>query len=397
VLIERTIVAMGYLRAAAFAACSVAAACSSEGTGPKAQAYTAIRSGAYHTCALTTLGAAECWGKDYYGPLGYGVFRDTSNVPRSVSGGLSFTSLGAGYENTCALGTDGRVYCWGSNNAGRLGDGSWTDRAVPGPVVGGITFASLTMSVDVACGLTAAGTAYCWGSNEYGDAGAPLSEIAITAPRQIDGGMTFRAISTNYEVTCGLTTAGAAYCWGSNEYGALGVDSSTAQSTTPVAVSGGLTFQSLTTGPARACGITAEGAVYCWGLMMGGDFSTNAYTPTLVQTSQAFASIAAGMGMQVCALTAAGAAWCWGPNAKGELGTTARLSGCTFSGPCTNVPVPVAGGLTFADLTTGGNGFTCGVTADHQAYCWGENGLGELGIGSYVNATLPTRVVGLRQ
>lgn len=382
--------------AAVLAASTFVAGCSNDGTGPKVQKYAVIQSGMYHTCALTTAGAAQCWGKDYYGPLGYGVFRDTSFVPRAVSGGLTFTSLGAGYENTCALGTQGTIYCWGSNNAGRLGDGTWTDRAVPGPVTGAITFASLTMGVDVACGLTAAGTAYCWGSNEYGDAGAPLADNFVTAPRQVDGGMVFRSISTNFQVSCGLTSAGAAYCWGSNEYGALGVDSSTAQSPTPVAVSGGLTFQSLSTGPGRACGVTAAGGVYCWGMKMAGDFSTNAYAPTIVPTSQAFASVAAGTGTHVCALTATGAAWCWGPNESGELGTTASVSGCAFS-PCSNVPVPVAGGLAFSELTTGGNGFTCGVTTDHQAYCWGENGLGQLGIGSFTNAPLPTRVAGLQQ
>jgi alpha-tubulin suppressor-like RCC1 family protein len=369
--------------------------CSRDSTSPQAATYTAIQAGAYHACALTSDGRAQCWGKDYYGPLGYGVFRDTSNVPRVVSGGLTFTSLGAGYENTCALGTQGTIYCWGSNNAGRLGDGTWTDRAIPGPVTGAISFAALTMGVDVACGLTAAGTAYCWGSNEYGDAGAPMNDNFVTEPRQVDGGMVFRSISTNFQVTCGLTSAGAAYCWGSNEYGALGVDSSTPQSPTPVAVSGGLTFQSLTTGPGRACGVTAAGAVYCWGLKMGGDFSSNAHAPTLVPSSQAFASVAAGAGTHVCALTAAGAAWCWGPNDKGELGTTISLSGCAFS-PCTSTPVPVSGGLTFAQLTTGGNSFTCGVTTSHEAFCWGDNSLGELGNGTYDNASAPTRVASFR-
>ena len=384
---------MSRLRCVVLAACLAAAACAKEATGPKPAAYVDIAAGQYHACALTTTGAAQCWGYDYNGDLGYGKFRDTSNVPRAVSGGLAFASVGAGFEFSCGLGSQGAAYCWGMDDASRLGDSSMSDRAVPGPVLGGLTFASLSVGAGTSCGLTAAGAAYCWGTNEMLEAGSPANVAYVPAPSAAGGGMTFTTISTGYEVTCGLTSAGAAWCWGGNEYGELGVDSTTPFSSTPVAVSGGLTFRSITAGVARACGVTPAGKVYCWGLRMGGDYQADAYAPVLVPSTQVFASVSPGLGVHSCALTTAGAAYCWGPNDRGELGTTTAYGGCAIS-PCSSVPVPVAGGLTFSRIVTGGNGFTCGLTTGHEAYCWGANDLGELGDGSFVDAAVPTRVAG---
>lgn len=369
----------------------VLAGCSKDSTAPIAAAFVSVQAGTYHACGLTPNGTAQCWGKAYYGGLGHGIAIDTSNVPRPVSGGVTFASLTLGNDFSCGLTPAGSVYCWGYFASGSASDSWFIQRPAPSPVAGGLTFASLVSGAADICGLTPVGAAYCWGVNYAGQDGAPRNSSPLLTPYPVPGGLVFQSVSTNLEVTCGLTAGGVAYCWGLNENGALGVDSSLYQSNTPVAVSGGLTFASLTTGPRRACGVTAAGAVYCWGFRMGGDFLQNAFAPQLVQSTVAFRSVSSGLGTHVCALTPAGAAYCWGPNARGELGTTAATSGCAFS-PCSNVPVPVAGGLTFAELSTGGAGFTCGVTPTHEAYCWGEGSLGELGGGLFGGSPVPTRV-----
>ena len=64
--------------------------------------------------------------------------------------------------------------------------------------------------------------------------------------------------------SCGLTTAGAAHCWGSNFEGRLG-DGTNTDSSVPVAVSGGLTFQSVSAGGSPSCGLTTTPDAYCWG------------------------------------------------------------------------------------------------------------------------------------
>ena len=76
--------------------------------------------------------------------------------------------------------------------------------------------------------------------------------------------LTFAAVSAGYLYTCGLTTAGVAYCWGFNSIGQLG-DGTTTDRASPVLVGGGLSFAAVSTGSGHNCGLTTVGAVYCWG------------------------------------------------------------------------------------------------------------------------------------
>ena len=80
----------------------------------------------------------------------------------------------------------------------------------------------------------------------------------------------FTAIAAGNGHNCGLTSAGAAFCWGGNDYGQLG-DGTTTNQTTPVAVMGGLIFTSVTAGGSHSCGLTSVGAAYCWGFNTSGN------------------------------------------------------------------------------------------------------------------------------
>ena len=111
-------------------------------------------------------------------------------------------------------------------------------------VAGGLTFASLTAGDVHTCGLTSGGAAYCWGNNDGGELGDGSTDRRLT-PVAVAGGLTFASLTAGWVHTCGLTSGGAAYCWGYNSNGELG-DGSTTTGLTPVAVAGGLTFASLT-------------------------------------------------------------------------------------------------------------------------------------------------------
>ena len=102
------------------------------------------------------------------------------------------------------------------------GDGTTTNRLSPVAVVGGLTFASLAAGDSHTCGLTTGGAAYCWGDNGPRPAGRRHHPRSLTSPVAVSGGLVFQAISAGCEHTCGLTTGGAAYCWGYNCYGQLG-------------------------------------------------------------------------------------------------------------------------------------------------------------------------------
>ena len=99
------------------------------------------------------------------------------------------------------------------------------------------------------------------------------------------GGLTFTAVSTGVAHTCGLTTSGAAYCWGYNNRGQLG-DGTTTNRTSPVAVVGGFTFARVSAGADYSCGVTTAGAAYCWGRngesQLGDGTTTDRFTPVRV-------------------------------------------------------------------------------------------------------------------
>jgi len=342
------------------------------------------------TCAIATNGAAYCWGDNDYGALGNGSTVVYSAIPVPVSGGLRFASLSAGGQ-TCGLTAAGLAYCWGLNLTGGLGDGTKTNRSTPVAVSGGLTFVQVSAGGGHSCGVTSDGAAWCWGFNGYGELGNGSSGAISgsgansTTPVAVLGGLSFAAVSAASMHTCGLTTTGAAYCWGDNSFGQLG-DGTDSTRTTPVAVLGGLSFAALSAGGDHTCGLMSTGAAYCWGYgaqgQLGDGAGASSWTPVAVSGNHAFASLSA-KGSSNCGMTTAGVAYCWGENVRGELGNG------TWSGSRT--PVAVSGGLTFATLDLGG-AHACGVTIAGVAYCWGSNGRGMLGDGTAADSPVPVRV-----
>lgn len=96
--------------------------------------FTALTARGYHTCGLTNVGAAYCWGGNDYGQAGDGTTVDRAS-PVPVGGGLVFAALTSGYGHTCGRTTTGAAFCWGRNTSGQLGDGTTTDRLLPVAVI----------------------------------------------------------------------------------------------------------------------------------------------------------------------------------------------------------------------------------------------------------------------
>src|SRR6266480_3330669 len=314
-----------------------------------------------------------------------GGLSGATSAPFAVT--LTFATVSAGIRHTCGLTVTGSAYCWGENIVGQLGDGTTTDRLTPVLLSGDVTFASVSASGQFTCGVTAAGAAYCWGENFRGQLGDGTTTDRLT-PVLLVGGVSFTAVRAGDYHTCGVTAAGAAYCWGNNSDGELGDETTTSRST-PGLVAGGVSFATVSAaGQDHTCGLTTAGSAYCWGYNgfgeLGDGTTTSRTSPVLVVGGVTFAAVSARGGVYTCGVTAAGAAYCWGDNGDGKLGdgtTTSRTS-----------PVLVSGGVTFAAVRAN-EYHTCGVTAAGAAYCWGQNGSGQLGDGTTIDRLTPVRVV----
>lgn len=355
---------------------------------------TQIAAGSHFSCALATSGEAYCWGYNAFGQVGDGTTINR-NSARPVAGGLIFKQISAGGWMTadysgfpghaCAITAAGVAYCWGHNGNGQLGDGTNVDRHVPVPVASGLRFSQISVGAATTCGVTTTGDGYCWGWNYYGQVGDGTTASRWT-PTPVAGGLKFVQISTGGGLrvnvvahTCGVTTTGVAYCWGDNDWGEIGNNTYFAgAASSPVAVSGGLTFQQISAAMDHTCGVTTSNTAYCWGNggqgqvgngSMGGPFRS----PQPVAGGLGFTRISAGSSYTCGLSTTGGIAYCWGYNNMGKLGSWADTYVAT--------PVQVIGPIGGTQISAGDT-HTCAVNVLGQAYCWGGGAFGELGTGT---------------
>jgi len=240
------------------------------------------------------------------------------------------------------------------------------------------------------CGLTSGGQTWCWGRNAAGQLGDSTAASTLVPVSTYQSGWTsFTTVSAGGLHTCALDGSGQAWCWGNNGDGRLG-DGTTNLGLAPVVVLGGVTFASVSAGDAHTCGLDSSGQAYCWGSNIYGQIgdSTKTFASAPVAVHQpagvTFTQIASG-ARHTCALTSAGQAYCWGYNGDGQVGIGAALQSL--------VPAAVSqpGGVTFTSVYTEYQ-HSCGLTSGGQAYCWGLNGNGQLGDNSTTTRKTPVAV-----
>jgi len=320
----------------------------------------------------------------------------TATVTTAAAGKVQMVQVAAGANHTCGLSTSGAAYCMGPNANGQLGNGQiGTDggfyRNVPSAVSGGHVFTSITSGYYRSCGLTAQGEAWCWGSNDFGALGTG-DTVHVVVPTQVSGGHAFTALVTSRDHGCGIDTAGEAWCWGHNNLGQLG-NGGGADSYVPVKVLGGHVFTSISSTWDHTCAVAQGGDAYCWGYnlrgALGDGTTTQRATPVKVKGGITFASVSGGMSYS-CGVSTTGAGWCWGDNSFSTLG-----NGGATSTESSFVPVALSGGITWAAIAAGPRPATCGVATSGAAYCWGRNdGIAMLGGTSNGSSTVPSAVWG---
>jgi alpha-tubulin suppressor-like RCC1 family protein len=348
--------------------------------------FESVAPGAYHTCALSSAGSAWCWGANASGQLGDGS-TITSNAPVPVLGGQSFAVLSAGSGFTCALTSAGVAWCWGANFAGQLGTGDTLAATAPRAVLTTQRFVRIAAGTYHVCALTAPGDAWCWGENAKGQLGTG-TRVSSRVPALVQGGLTFSAIGVGAQHSCAVAAFAAAWCWGENANGQLGIGvAATGGVTAPSAVVGGITFASVGGGRLHSCGLSTGGAAYCWGDgvygQIGNGSRNTALAPALVAGGRTYDELSVG-SEHSSARTMAGQVFGWGSNSTGESGDSTRSEW--------DVPALVPGGLVFTTVAAGGM-HSCGM-AGGTAYCWGYNSNGQIGDGTRTDRRAPSRVLG---
>ena len=311
---------------------SVADATGSTGSTEGTADWRRVSAGGRHSCGIRITGRLYCWGDDSDGELGDDAALANMPTPTEVAGNhTDWITVAVGANHTCARRATGRLYCWGRDSAGQLGDGPvLADQPTPVEVVGNHTnWTTVALGVGHTCARRATGRLYCWGSDNDGELGDNAAHADQPTPVQVAGNHTNwgRIFAGGDGHTCATRLTGRLYCWGNDSAGQLGDNAALANQPTPVQVAGNHTnWTSVTGGANHTCAGRATGRLYCWGNdSPGGSLGDNtalADQPTPVQVAGShtdWTSVTGGAGHS-CGRRNSARIYCWGNDNSGQVG-----------------------------------------------------------------------------
>ncbi len=223
-----------------------------------------VSSGSNHTCAIKTDGGLYCWGRNHYGQLGDGTTTGKNTPPLSpVLTEVKEVSLGA--YCTCAVKTDGGLYCWGYNGYGQLGNGASSGYKKSPPLSPVLTeVKEVSLGIEHTCAVKTDGGLYCWGLNDYGQLGDGTNTNDRNTPPLSPVLTDVKDVSLGDTHTCAVKTDGGLYCWGRNSSGQLG-DGTTAGKLSPPLGPVLTDVKGVSLNGYYTCAVKTDSGLYCWG------------------------------------------------------------------------------------------------------------------------------------
>ncbi len=331
--------------------------------------------------------------------------------------------VATGTTHACAIAEtavgNGKLYCWGGNNYGELGivppdlgRKQPTDPVILDNVTSVSTFSNTNTGSALPLGghtcarqfVDGAAKFSCWGRNEYGELGNNSTVVSFQPVAiKFSGTVAATQVVAGGRHTCAITKNGHVQCWGSNNEGQLGINNLTTKSLIPVSVAGmsvpnPLHTEQLVLGAAHTCiRATAPDAIYCWGSNLEGQLGIGNKIQQNFPKKHAIATIFTQMsaGQDFTCGIANGALSCWGDNSDEQLAP--GLQDIIIP-----ALVPNASGIKSLPLSLGAagasgtpdavGGHSCFVLADGKLVCLGLNDRGQLGNGDILSTSTPKDV-----
>ncbi len=307
-------------------------------------------SGAFSNSAgiITNNGLLYTWGYNNYGQLGNNsVANVTNNVVNLVTPGASWVAASIFSEHTVAIDSNYKLWAWGINTSGQLGDGTTINRSSP-VQIGTSSWSSVSASINSTHAIKSDGTLWSWGSSQYGQLGDGTT-INKSSPVQISGAGSWSQISAGGYHVIAKKTDGTLWAWGFNSSGQLGNNSVVSRSS-PVQV-GTSSWTSISAGIDSSYGILPNNTLWAWGLntnsQLGDNTTINRSSPVQIGTSRNWSKVVSGDSW-VVALDTYNALWASGNNGLGQFGTNSKTALTSLT--------PIYIGYKVVDMAAGSSG-----------------------------------------
>lgn len=334
------------------------------------------------TLTMIVRGDGTVWGagSNDLGQMGIGLISNPVRTARQVPGLAGMAGVSTRNKHVLAVGADGRVWSWGGNSLGQIGDGTFTNRLSPVLVPGLNGVKRVAAGGNHSLALKTDGTVWGWGSNAVGELGTGVP-IPTLVPTQAVGLANVVEIAAGDQFSVALRSDGTVWTWG------LGVGQvGPPQYLTPVQVSGLANVVAIAAGAEYALALRQDGTVWAWGTgglrRLGSGPGTDPVIG-LVRVGYLTEVVSIGAGVtHGMAIKADGTLWTWGSNSKGELGM----------GVASAADSPVAGQVPQVFGTaevSGGDGYTMAWGRDGDFTGWGSNLSGVFGIATPTSSLVP--------
>ncbi len=361
-----------------------------------------VSAGTYHTVAIQKDGTLWGFGRNQYGELGQPATTTRFYAPTQIGTDDDWGAASAGHEFTLALKSDGSLWSWGSDAAGKLGHGGVdSSTATPTQIGTDTDWLAVSAGYHHALALKTDGTLWAWGENDYGRLGAvdTTANTNIQAPMQVGDGADWAAVAAGGNHTIALKKDGSLWAWGHNGYGQVGAPPVITTDTwddgvwSPVQIVAGSTWKKIANGAGSnsSLAIRSDGTLWAWGYnatnQLGLGDTDNRSTPTQVGTDSDWADVSVG-GIAGAATKGNGSVWVWG--GYGEvgfdlgLGTRWQISKSEptqiLSAKYGWLSVSV-GTYHMVALRSHAKPATPEPSSWRKTWGWGDNSYGQLGVG----------------
>ena len=369
---------------------------------------TAISTRGSHALAVQDDGTVWAWGYNGFGQLGDGTAITRSSAAQVNGLGGAVVSIAAGRNFSLALKSNGSVWAWGSNANNQLGGEIPPIQYAPvGPVMTGVEAVSARSHTLV---LKTDGTVWSCGNNDWGELGdGSTADQNRFVP--VSGLSDVTAVSAGNNFSLALTSDGTVWAWGYNGFGQLG-NGSTNGSLVPVQIPGLADVVAVSAGDDYSLALKSDGTVWAWGGngngQLGSESISHSFVPVQVPGLTGVISITAAVNMESSsvALKDDGTVWCWGHFMKpepvqvfsdGQSAAAAATDGQVYvlktDGTALWIAYDSYRPLGISNVRAiSFNTHKLALKTDGSVWAWGNNGSGQLGIGSDSDSDTPIQV-----